>query len=57
MSKMSSAGGGRLSRSGSQVAIAGKASSRPIANTWIAMNSSIPLKMVASGQSGTTCFR
>ena len=55
---MSSAGSGlRLSFSGSQVASAGKASSRPIATTWIAMNSVMPRKMVASGHSGATCFR
>jgi len=46
-----------LSFSGSQVASAGKASSRPIATTWIAMNSIIPLKMVESGHSGATCLR
>jgi len=47
----------RFSFSGSQVASAGKASSSPIATSWIAMNSIIPLKIVASGHSGATCFR
>jgi hypothetical protein len=55
---MSSAGSAlRLSFSGSQVASAGKASSSAMANTWIAMNSIMPLKMVESGHSGATCFR